>query len=164
VCCTLVAPDGLTALASATHAVWPAGPCAGAHPLAHAAMAAIAAVAALNLRALGRDADGGGGGGGGRGRGGEGGAADAAAPAERYLCTGCTAVLTAEPCAMCAMALLHSRIGRVVYARADGREGALGSAHRLHVHRQLNHHFDAYRGLCADEAAEALGVADGCRG
>ena len=75
-------------------------------------------------------------------------------------------MLIAEPRAMCAMALLHSRhsrIGRVVYARADAREGALGSAHRLHVHRQLNHHFEAYRGLCADEAEAAEGVAGACR-
>jgi len=82
-------------------------------------------------------------------------------PAGEYLCAGCTAVLTVEPCAMCAMALLHSRIGRVIYAIPDAAGGALGSVYRLHVHRQLNHHFEVFRGLCSDEIGGDVAAA--CR-
>lgn len=155
----IVAPDGLTELAVGTHTIWPPGrdpPSAhrAAHPLQHAAMRAIGAVAAGNVRA--RDGD--------SARTGErdrgAPAADGAHPAGHYLCSGCTAVLTVEPCAMCAMALLHSRIGRVVYAAADPGSGALGSRYRLHTHRQLNHRFEVHRGLCAQEAGR--GVAASC--
>jgi tRNA-specific adenosine deaminase 3 len=61
---------------------------------------------------------------------------------------------------MCAMALLHSRIGRVVYALPDPAGGALGSVYRLHVHKQLNHRFDVWKGLGSGEAP--AGVAHAC--
>ena len=57
---------------------------------------------------------------------------------------------------MCAMALVHSRIRRVLYA-LPAADGALGSAFSLHTERSLNHHFQAARGLLADEARLALG-------
>nr|KAJ3418788.1 adenosine deaminase, tRNA-specific 3 [Polyrhizophydium stewartii] len=63
-----------------------------------------------------------------------------------YLCSGLDLYVTREPCAMCAMALVHSRIRRVFYGeRSD--EGALGSAHKLHVHPSLNHHYLVFRDL-----------------
>ena len=45
---------------------------------------------------------------------------------------------------MCAMALAHSRLARVVYAVEDPRHGALGGAFRLHAQRSLNHHYLVY--------------------
>ncbi|KAF8064479.1 TAD3 [Scenedesmus sp. PABB004] len=74
--------------------------------------------------------------------GGGGGAADWAA--KPYLCTGYDAFLAAEPCTMCAMALVHSRVARVVYCRRDAARGALGGASRLHAARSLNHHYRVY--------------------
>ena len=64
---------------------------------------------------------------------------------------------------MCAMALVHSRIRRVVYALPSADQGALGSRYRLHTERALNHHFAVYRGFLADEARAALGEPDGGR-
>ena len=58
-----------------------------------------------------------------------------------YLCTGYDAYLLHEPCIMCAMALVHSRLQRVVYCVPDPQRGALGSALKLHAQRSLNHHY-----------------------
>ncbi|GBG25857.1 tRNA-specific adenosine deaminase subunit TAD3 [Hondaea fermentalgiana] len=69
-------------------------------------------------------------------------------PVNTYLCTGLDAYLSMEPCPMCAMALLHSRVRRVFYASPNPRRGALGSCARIHCHEQLNHHFQVF--TCAD--------------
>ena len=61
-----------------------------------------------------------------------------------YLCTGFDCYLVREPCAMCAMALVHSRVRRVVYAETDHDWGALGGNFRLHGQRSLNHHYTVY--------------------
>ena len=61
-----------------------------------------------------------------------------------YLCTGFDCYLVREPCVMCAMALVHSRVRRVVYAEADPKWGALGGSLRLHGQRSLNHHYTVY--------------------
>lgn len=74
-------------------------------------------------------------------------------PAVPYLCTGCDAYVVVEPCAMCSMALVHSRIRRLVYALPSANRGALGSRYRLHTEPSLNHHFQVFRGLLATEAA-----------
>ena len=62
-----------------------------------------------------------------------------------YLCTGFDCYVVAEPCAMCAMALVHSRVRRVVFCEPDQAHGALGGRFRLHGCRSLNHHYQVYR-------------------
>ena len=68
-----------------------------------------------------------------------------------YVCTGYDAFLTHEPGPLEAMALLHARVARVVFARADPDHGALGGqgagGMRLHQLRSLNHHYLVYRGF-----------------
>ncbi|BDA43446.1 probable inactive tRNA-specific adenosine deaminase-like p at C-terminar half [Coccomyxa sp. Obi] len=76
--------------------------------------------------------------------GGEGPAAGAAG-GKPYLCTGYDCYTVREPCAMCAMALVHSRVRRVIYCVPDEQFGALGGAFRLHGQRSLNHHYQVYR-------------------
>lgn len=61
-----------------------------------------------------------------------------------YLLSGCVAILSNEPCTMCSMALLHSRIGAVIYFRPNHVAGALGSKCYLHSMISLNHHFPVY--------------------
>ena len=64
---------------------------------------------------------------------------------DQYLCTGLDIYLAAEPCIMCAMALVHSRIRRVFYIHAWPEGGALGSVYRLHVVKSINHHPRVFR-------------------
>lgn len=71
-------------------------------------------------------------------------AAPAASAARPYLCTGWDCYVVREPCTMCAMALVHSRVRRVVYAAPDAAAGALESRGRLMALRSLNHHFEVY--------------------
>ncbi|XP_069087552.1 probable inactive tRNA-specific adenosine deaminase-like protein 3 isoform X2 [Pleurodeles waltl] len=70
-----------------------------------------------------------------------------------YICTGFDLYVTREPCTMCAMALLHSRIQRVFYG-TPSPDGALGSKYRIHSRRDLNHHFDVFRGILEDQCQE----------
>jgi tRNA(adenine34) deaminase len=73
-----------------------------------------------------------------------------------YRLPGCTLYVTLEPCAMCAMALMHARIGRVVYAATDPKTGAAGSVIDLFGQAQLNHHTVVEGGLLADAAGGLL--------
>ena len=70
---------------------------------------------------------------------------DGAPPSEAYLCTGMDVYMTDEPCVMCAMALLHSRVRRAVYRRRDSEMGGLGSAESVHALASTNHRFRAWR-------------------
>ncbi|XP_028250022.1 putative inactive tRNA-specific adenosine deaminase-like protein 3 [Parambassis ranga] len=63
-----------------------------------------------------------------------------------YICTGYDLYVTREPCVMCAMALVHSRIGRVFYGSASA-DGALGTKFKVHAQKDLNHHFEVYKGV-----------------
>ena len=69
---------------------------------------------------------------------------------------GSTLYVTLEPCAMCAMALVHARVARVVYGAADPKTGAAGSVFDTLVSERHNHRIDVQGGLCADEAAALL--------
>jgi len=60
-----------------------------------------------------------------------------------YLCTGYDVYLSKEPCLMCAMSLIHSRIRRLFY-RHKTSDGALGSRFSIHTLESLNHHFEAF--------------------
>jgi tRNA(adenine34) deaminase len=73
-----------------------------------------------------------------------------------YRLPGCTLYVTLEPCAMCAMALMHARIARVVFAAADPKTGAAGSVINLFEHEQLNHHTAVQGGLLAEDAGGQL--------
>ena len=75
---------------------------------------------------------------------------------ENYRLPGCTLYVTLEPCAMCAMALMHARLDRVVFAAADPKTGAAGSVVDLFANPKLNHHTTVQGGLMAEAAGEML--------
>jgi tRNA(adenine34) deaminase len=68
----------------------------------------------------------------------------------------CLLVVTLEPCAMCAGAALHARIGGVVFGTPDLRFGALGSRYQLLDDPRLNHRADVVAGIRAEESAALL--------
>jgi len=68
----------------------------------------------------------------------------------------CTLYVTLEPCFMCAGALIQSRIGKVVYAAADPKGGALGSLTNLAQDKRLNHNFIVQKGLYEVQSSELL--------
>jgi tRNA(adenine34) deaminase len=69
---------------------------------------------------------------------------------------GCTLYVTLEPCAMCAGAILHARIARLVYAAPDPKAGACGSVLSVMNHPQLNHKVEVTSGLLAEESSTLL--------
>ena len=69
---------------------------------------------------------------------------------------GATLYVTLEPCAMCAMAMVHARIARVVYAARDPKTGAAGSVFDLLADPRHNHRVAVDGGLLADEASAML--------
>jgi tRNA(adenine34) deaminase len=81
---------------------------------------------------------------------------DAARALGRWRLTGVTVVVTLEPCAMCAGAMVLARIDRLVYAATDPKAGAVGSLMDLSADPRLNHRFPVERGVLAGEAGELL--------
>ena len=81
---------------------------------------------------------------------------DAARRLGNYRLEDCTLYVTLEPCAMCAGAILHARLARVVWGAAEARTGAAGSVVDLFANPQLNHHTSTTAGVLADAAAQQL--------
>jgi tRNA(adenine34) deaminase len=80
----------------------------------------------------------------------------AATAIDNYRLAGCTLYVTLEPCAMCAGAMIHARIDRLVFAAADPKAGACGSVFAVLNHPQLNHQMQVEQGIAAEESAELL--------
>lgn len=70
--------------------------------------------------------------------------------------TGCTLVVTLEPCTMCAGASVLARVDRIVYGAADAKGGAAGSLWDVVRDRRLNHRPEVLRGVLAEECAAVL--------
>ena len=75
---------------------------------------------------------------------------------ENYRLVDTTLYVTLEPCAMCAMALVHARVGRVVYGTEDPRTGAGGSVLNILQHESFNHHCVVESGLMKESCSEQL--------
>jgi tRNA(adenine34) deaminase len=73
-----------------------------------------------------------------------------------YRLPGTTLYVTLEPCAMCAGALVHARVSRLVFAAADPKTGACGSVFDLVRGERLNHRVDVTAGLLERDSAELL--------
>ena len=81
---------------------------------------------------------------------------DAAARLSNYRLPGCALYVTLEPCAMCVGAIIHARIGHVVFGAADPKTGAAGSVINLFGETRLNHHCVATGGLLGQECGSLL--------
>lgn len=81
---------------------------------------------------------------------------DAARQLGNYRLPGCSLYATLEPCIMCAGAIFHARIARVVYGAPEPKTGANGSAVELFGLTHLNHHAEITRGILASECAELV--------
>ena len=80
----------------------------------------------------------------------------ASATLGRWRLDDCTLVVTLEPCAMCAGAIVLARIPRLVLGAWDPKAGATGSVHDLVRDRRLNHQVEVLGGVLADECGEVL--------
>jgi tRNA(adenine34) deaminase len=81
---------------------------------------------------------------------------EAAACLGNYRLNGCILYATLEPCAMCAGAMIHARLDRLVFAASDPKAGACGSVVDVLNHPKLNHQMQVEQGILAEEAAELL--------
>jgi tRNA(adenine34) deaminase len=73
-----------------------------------------------------------------------------------YRLGGATLYVTLEPCPMCAAAISHARIARLVFGAWDPRQGAAGSAFNLVTSEALNHHVDSFGGVLSVECSAML--------
>ena len=73
-----------------------------------------------------------------------------------YRLVECELYVTLEPCAMCAGAMIHARLARMVYGAADPKAGAAGSVLQVVNHPQLNHQMRVTAGLLAEECGAVL--------
>lgn len=81
---------------------------------------------------------------------------DAGRKAGNYRLPDATLFVTLEPCMMCMGAIIHARVGRVVYGAADPKTGACGSVLRAQDFNQINHHTRVEGGLLAEECGDIL--------
>lgn len=75
---------------------------------------------------------------------------------KNYRLEQCTLYVTLEPCSMCAGAMIHARIGRLVFGAFDPKAGAVGSVLSVVNHPQLNHQIEVTGGILADECGDLL--------
>jgi len=75
---------------------------------------------------------------------------------KNYRLPGTTLYVTLEPCAMCAAALVHARIERLVFGATDPKTGAIVSQYRIGTDGLLNHSFTVTRGVCEDKCGRLL--------
>jgi tRNA(adenine34) deaminase len=73
-----------------------------------------------------------------------------------YRLPGCELFVTLEPCAMCAGAMIHARIKRLIYATADPKAGAVHSVLEVLNHPKLNHQMEVASGDLAEECGDLL--------
>lgn len=81
---------------------------------------------------------------------------DAALNLGNYRLPGCELYVTLEPCAMCAGAIMHARISRVIFGAMDPKTGVAGSVIDLFGEERLNHHAQVQGGVMAKECAALL--------
>ncbi|MBI5918691.1 MAG: tRNA adenosine(34) deaminase TadA [Nitrosomonadales bacterium] len=81
---------------------------------------------------------------------------DAAERLGNYRLPGCELYVTLEPCAMCAGAIFHARISRVVFGARDLKTGVAGSVLDLFAETRLNHHAEVVGGVLAQECGQTL--------
>ena len=81
---------------------------------------------------------------------------DAALSAENYRLPGATLYVTLEPCIMCAGAMLHARVDRIVYGATDPKTGAAGSVLDVFSSKQINHQTVIEGGMMAQECSQLL--------
>ncbi len=81
---------------------------------------------------------------------------DAAHHLGNYRLPGSSLYVTLEPCVMCTGAIMHARVGRVVFGARDPKTGAAGSVVDLYAEDRLNHHAEIEGGVLADECAALL--------
>ncbi len=73
-----------------------------------------------------------------------------------YRLAGSTLYVTLEPCTMCAGAIVHARIGRVVYGAKDPKTGAVESLYQILSDKRLNHQPEVVGGILSDQCGELL--------
>lgn len=81
---------------------------------------------------------------------------DAATRLANYRLPGSTLYVTLEPCVMCTGAIMHARVGRVVFGARDPKTGAAGSVVDLYAEDRLNHHAEIVGGVLAEDCAALL--------
>ena len=81
---------------------------------------------------------------------------EAARTLGNYRLSSCELFLTLEPCAMCAGAMIHARLSRLIYAAADPKAGAVSSVLEVLNHPKLNHQMLVTSGELAEESGELL--------
>ena len=81
---------------------------------------------------------------------------EAARGIRNYRLTGATLYVTIEPCQMCVGAMIHARIGRLVYGTREPKAGAIESAMRAHEHPSLNHRMAAIGGVLEEDCRAVL--------
>jgi tRNA(adenine34) deaminase len=80
----------------------------------------------------------------------------AAAILGNYRLPGCELFVTLEPCVMCAGAMMHARLARVIYGASDPKTGACGSIVNLFEESRLNHHTEVIGGVLTEQCSQLL--------